>query len=92
MAIDFAPRSRCRNCNALIEFRQNHNGKWVPYDEDGTVHFVSCSARRDRPELPDDVCLSCGSLDVERQPGRGPHYAALVCRDCGAHRWLRRPK
>ncbi len=92
MGIDFRARSLCRSCGQAISFTKNHNDKWVPTNDDGTNHFTTCSARKERPPLPNDVCLKCGSLDVERLPGSGPHYGAIRCKDCGQHRWLRAPQ
>ena len=41
---------------------------------------------------PGATCSSCGSSNVVRMPGSGPHYAGLWCRDCLAHRWLPKPR
>jgi DNA-directed RNA polymerase subunit RPC12/RpoP len=83
---------RCRECQQPIEFRETAGGKLQPVDPGGTVHFATCPARRERrPPYPEDVCIRCGSLDVERGPGTAMHHASLRCRDCGSHRWLRKP-
>ena len=38
------------------------------------------------------TCPHCGSAALATELGRGPHYAALVCDDCGAHiKWLPAP-
>ena len=86
--------STCRACDAPITFRRTAAGRWQPMDPDNvTPHFATCSEaeRFRKPPPPDNVCLACGSLDVERLPGTGQHYAAIRCRDCQQHRWLRRP-
>ena len=41
---------------------------------------------------PGATCHECGSSNVFRTPGAGPHYAGLRCRDCHAHRWLPTPR
>lgn len=81
----------CRSCSAPIEFETTESGKLRPLNPDGTVHFATRPSRKDRPALPDNVCTACGSLDVERMPGKGPHVGAIRCRDCRAWRWLRKP-
>ncbi len=81
---------RCKACNAPIRFRKTASGKWEPLDPDGSSHFANCPARK-RKNYPDSVCISCGSLNVERGPGVGPHYAKLRCLDCNNFRWLPRP-
>ena len=86
--------ANCRACNAEIEFRTTKTGKLCPYDlSTDTVHFATCpeADRFRKPRLPEDTCLKCGSLDVERLPGSGQHYAAIRCNDCFAHRWLAHP-
>lgn len=86
---------RCRDCQGPISFKETPNGKLMPVDPDGqTPHPMTCpkSRRNTRPAVPDNVCASCGSENVEREPGRGPHFGALRCSDCGAFRWLRRPQ
>lgn len=94
MPIDFRPRTLCRNCGEPISFTLNHNDKWVPTNDDGSNHFSTCVAKKQErgPRPPDDVCLACGSLDVERLPGQGPHWGAIRCNDCRQHRWLRAPQ
>jgi hypothetical protein len=84
------PTIPCPACKAPIVFCSTVRGKHQPVDPDGEIHFATCPARQ-RPTLPDNVCVSCGSLDVVRGPGKGPHAASLRCRDCGAFRWLRQP-
>jgi DNA-directed RNA polymerase subunit RPC12/RpoP len=83
----------CRDCSAPILWEELESGKKRAMDLDGRPHPATCpkSAWNMRPRLPDDVCLGCGSQDVERLPGQGPHYGAIKCRDCGQHRWLRTP-
>jgi hypothetical protein len=91
--------SVCRDCGAPITFRQTKAGKWQPIDVmTGEVHFAVCSAKtRSTPRkgssglVRTDVCYKCGSLDVIQVPGSGPHWGALRCNDCGAHRWLGKP-
>lgn len=84
----------CRACNAPIRFVTTLKGKLAPVDADGTSHFATCpeAARFKKPPLPENECGACGSDHVEREPGKGQHFAALRCLDCGAHRWLRRPQ
>lgn len=84
----------CRECGAAIAFAETTNGKLMPIDVDGVSRFATCPAsdRFRKPEPPQDICLGCGSQDLERLPGQGPHYGAIRCRSCGQHRWLRRPK
>lgn len=86
--------ARCRGCDAEIAFTETKNGKLMPVDADGTSHFATCpeSARFKKPALPQDECLACGSRDLERLPGTGPHFGAIRCLDCGVRRWLRRPR
>jgi hypothetical protein len=80
--------SRCRDCGAPINWRETPSGRYQPIDpETGEVHFVTCSARPKR-NLPVDVCLKCGSRNVEQGPGAGPHYARLRCLSCQYLRWL----
>ena len=81
----------CRTCGAEISFVPTKNGKLMPTNPDGTPHFATCNERARGPRPPDNVCLTCGSMNVERLPGTGPHYGAVKCIDCGQHRWLRRP-
>jgi DNA-directed RNA polymerase subunit RPC12/RpoP len=84
--------ARCRECGASIDFRETPSGKLQPVNADGGVHFSTCPVRQARrPSYPEDVCIKCGSLSVERGPGTAMHHASLRCLDCGAHRWLRRP-
>ena len=83
--------SVCRDCGAPLQWELTTGGKYRPLNPDGSLHFLSCSALPPKPMLPDHVCLSCGSLDVVQEPGRGPHYAGLRCNDCRAFRWLRKP-
>lgn len=86
--------ANCRSCGAAIRFEPTAKGKLMPVDPDGGSHFGTCSERlKDRPPSPpDNVCASCGSDNVEREPGRGPHFGALRCHDCNAFRWLRKPQ
>ena len=34
--------SRCRSCNAPIEWRENANGNWEPLNLNGVSHFETC--------------------------------------------------
>lgn len=77
----------CRNCGQPIRFRETRNGSFQAIDPDGSIHFATCPAR-ERKELPDNACIACGSMNVERGPGAGPHYARLRCLDCQSLRWL----
>lgn len=85
---------KCRACAAEIQFVPTERGKLMPVDTDGTSHFATCpeAARFKKPAVPDNLCAACGSDNVEREPGRGPHFGALRCHDCAAFRWLRAPK
>ena len=38
------------------------------------------------------MCPNCGSTNTAVGPGVGPHHAKLICGDCGAWRWLPKPK
>jgi hypothetical protein len=82
----------CRGCGAVIAFAETARGKLMPIDIDGTSHFATCpqAERFRRPAPPQDVCLGCGSQDLEHLPGQGPHHGAIKCRECGQHRWLRK--
>lgn len=35
----------CRACGEPIEFRKTRNGKWCPYNPDGTVHWATCTGK-----------------------------------------------
>lgn len=87
--------AQCRACGAEIRFEKNVNGRWEPISlETGETHFIDCPEAKTfrKPALPDNVCTSCGSLDVEKQPPKGPHTGgAIRCNDCRAWRWLRKP-
>ena len=85
------PSTLCRNCGQPIRFRELQSGKFLPIDEDGGNHFLTCPSRPKR-NLPRDVCISCGSTNVEEGPGAGPHYARLRCLDCQSLRWLPKPE
>jgi len=38
-------------------------------------------------------CKHCGSLNTLQGPGAGPHYARLLCKDCGSFiKWVAKPK
>lgn len=39
----------------------------------------------------DLTCARCGSANTRVEPGAGPHWKALRCLECGAHRWLPKP-
>jgi hypothetical protein len=84
----------CRACGAAIRFEPTAKGKLMPVSiATGESHFADCpeADRFKKPALPEDTCV-CGSKNVERLPGKGPHYAALHCLDCDGRRWLRRPQ
>jgi hypothetical protein len=86
--------ARCRSCDAEIRFEPTAKGKLMPVSvATGESHFADCpnAARHRTPALPDNACASCGSDNVERLPGTGPHFGAIRCQDCGSHRWLRKP-
>lgn len=85
--------AKCRGCSADIQFVETARGKLMPIDPDGTSHFATCPqvTQFRKPAAPDDTCAGCGSKNVERLPGKGQHYAAIKCRECGQHRWLRLP-
>jgi hypothetical protein len=86
--------AKCRACGDEIRFELTANGKHQPISvKTGVSHFADCpeAARFKKPALPEDTCV-CGSKNVERLPGKGPHHAALRCRDCSSQRWLRRPQ
>jgi len=80
----------CRECGAPIEFQLTQAGKWQPLNPDGSVHFATCAARP-KNNYPRDVCIACGSTNVEEGPGAGPHYARLRCLACQSLRWLPHP-
>jgi hypothetical protein len=43
-------------------------------------------------KIPVPCCPACDSTNTIEGPGAGPHYARLVCGDCGRFiRWLPRP-
>lgn len=87
--------AQCRACGEAIRFEPTASGKLQPISvKTGVSHFADCpeAARFKKPAPPDHLCAACGSDHVEREPGRGPHYGALRCLDCGAFRWLRRPQ
>ncbi len=81
----------CIHCGRRITFTKTPRGRWFPIDaKTGTSHFELCRGIPTKPALPATRCHRCGSRDVERLPGSGPHAAALRCRQCGSHRWLPR--
>ncbi len=85
----------CRACGETIRFESTKNGRLQPVSiKTGVSHFADCpqAERFKKPAVPENQCASCGSDHVEREPGRGPHFGALRCLDCGAFRWLRRPQ
>lgn len=87
--------AQCRACGQAIRFELTAKGKHQPVSlQTGESHFIDCpqAARFRKPAPPQDVCLGCGSTDLDHLPGQGPHYGAIKCRDCGQHRWLRRPQ
>ena len=84
----------CNACGQQIRFELTPKGRYQPVSEaTGKSHFIDCpeADRFKKPALPDNQC-ACGSENVERLPGKGPHHAALRCDDCGSRRWLRRPQ
>lgn len=84
----------CRACGRSIRFEETASGKLQPISvSTGASHFADCpeAARFKKPAPPDNAC-ACGSENVEREPGRGPHWGGLRCLDCGAFRWLRKPQ
>lgn len=85
---------RCRDCGGDIEFVPTAYGRLMPANPDGSPHPATCpeAPRNKRPAVPDNLCAACGSDNVEREPGVGPHFGALRCHDCNAHRWLRKPQ
>jgi hypothetical protein len=40
---------------------------------------------------PGPTCPKCGGPTVIK-PGSGPHYARMDCTQCGAFRWLPKPR
>ncbi len=86
--------AKCRACAADIRFTETKNGKLMPVNADGTSHFSNCpeATRFRKRATPDNICAGCGSDNVERLPGTGPHFGALRCHACSAHRWLRKPQ
>lgn len=86
--------TNCRDCGERIGFVPTARGKWQAVNQGGEPHAATCSKRlRNRPpEVPHNLCASCGSDNVERLPGKGPHFGALRCHDCSAFRWLRKPQ
>lgn len=87
--------AKCRSCDAEIRFEPTAKGKLMPVSlATGESHFADCptAAKHRKPALPDNICAACGSDNVERSPGVGPHFGGLRCHDCNAFRWLRRPQ
>lgn len=86
--------SACRDCGQPIGFDLTGNGRWLPTNADGSPHPATCRKRLENraPEAPHNLCASCGSDNVERSPGVGPHFGGLRCHDCNAFRWLRKPQ
>lgn len=84
----------CSACGEVIRFEATASGKLQPISlKTGISHFADCpqAAKFKKPAPPQDECLSCGSKDLDRLPGKGPHVGAIRCQNCGTHRWLRRP-
>lgn len=84
----------CRACGQEIRFELTANGKYQPISvKTGVSHFADCpqADRFKKPSLPEDECHACGSKEIERLPGKGPHHGAIRCLDCGVRRWLRKP-
>lgn len=81
----------CERCGQAFEWRKTTHDKWCPTDPSGRPHFATCPART-RHTHPADVCLKCGSTNVQEGPGTAKHYKSLRCLDCRAHRWLPHPK
>lgn len=87
--------ANCRSCGAAIRFEPTSKGRLMPVSiTTGESHFIDCpnAERHRKPVVPDNLCAACGSDNVEREPGRGPHFGALRCHDCGGFRWLRKPQ
>ncbi|MEW8230380.1 MAG: DEAD/DEAH box helicase family protein [Candidatus Thiodiazotropha endolucinida] len=42
-------------------------------------------AKSKKKSKPIDHCKHCGSTDLERLPGKGPHAFGIGCTDCGRH-------
>ncbi len=86
--------AKCRDCGADIRFIETTHGRLMPANPDGSPHPATCpeSPRRKRTAGPDNECAQCHSDNVERLPGTRVHFGALRCHDCGAHRWLRKPR
>lgn len=83
---------RCRDCGQHIEFETLRTGKKRPVNMDGSAHFGTCRTEvQPRPKGPPlNVCVKCGSVDVEvTQPTSG-QPGGVRCSDCGFHRWLRK--
>ncbi len=42
----------------------------------------------------DIPCMGCGTIDTHCvEPGKGPHYAKLICTSCGSFlKWLPKPQ
>lgn len=40
-----ASPGKCRQCDEVIYWHSTRNGKNIPLDHDGTVHFETCAAR-----------------------------------------------
>lgn len=84
----------CRACGEAIRFEATASGKLQPISiKTGVSHFADCpqADRFKKPAVPENLCV-CGSDNVEREPGKGPHWGGLRCLDCGAFRWLRKPQ
>lgn len=87
--------AKCRACGEDIRFELTAKGKHQPISvRTGVSHFADCpeATRFKKPAVPDNQCAACGSDNVEREPGRGPHFGALRCHDCQSFRWLRKPQ
>ena len=84
----------CRDCGEQIGFVPTARGKWQTVNADGEPHAATCAKRLEHrpPAVPGNLCAACGSDNVEREPGRGPHFGGLRCHDCKAFRWLRKPQ
>ena len=56
--------------------------KWIKY-----LNIKSAKARE-----PAKKCRYCGSTQLKKGPGKGPHHAQLRCEGCGRHiQWLPKP-
>ncbi len=69
------------------------NGPWVgPVGQPLWPQWLR-EIERDRrlPLEQSPPCRTCGG-ETHFTPGRGPHWRGCRCIQCGAHRWLPRPR